>query len=321
MRVIAALIALACVRAAFAGEPVILHQGIAHDALYDVCFDTRGGVAVGAAGVILESDVDGAGWTPAAAQPTRLALLGVACGEGRRITVGQLGELFIDDGSGWRAVATGTEQRLLAVAMNQSGLVVAVGGFGSVLVSRDAGEHWEAPVFDWPAIVDDFADPHLYDVEVSASGVITLVGEFGIVMRSADGGVSWERSHKGDASLFGLHIDPTGEGYAVGQQGSVLRTVDGGISWEQLAAPVDALLLDVWSAPGEGVLISGMRSMLQSDDDGRSWSTMEGADIAVGWYAALAPATGSKRIISVGNEGRVIELPLLAANQGLQHKQ
>ena len=49
MRAIAALIALACVRVAFAGEPLIVHQGIAHDALYDVCFDARGGVAVGAA--------------------------------------------------------------------------------------------------------------------------------------------------------------------------------------------------------------------------------------------------------------------------------
>ena len=321
MRAIAALIALACVRVAFAGEPLIVHQGIAHDALYDVCFDARGGVAVGAAGVILESDVNGTNWTPAAARPTALALLGVACGEGRRIAVGQLGQLFLDDGGGWRAVATGTEQRLLAVAINGSGLAVAVGGFGTVLVSHDAAETWAAPVFDWPAIVEDFADPHLYDVDVSDAGVITLVGEFGIVMRSEDAGKTWQRAYKGDASLFGLHIDPSGEGYAVGQQGCALRTVDGGASWEQLASPVDALLLDVWSAPGAGVLISGMRSMLHSDNEGQNWSAMEGADIAVGWYAALAPATGSKRIFSVGNEGRVLELPFFAANQGLQHNQ
>ena len=196
MRGIAALIALACMSAAYAGEPVtVAHQGIAHDALYDVCFDARGGIAVGAAGVILESDVNGTGWTPATAQPTALALLGVACGEGRRIAVGQLGELFIDEGSGWRAVATGTEQRLLAVAINRSGVAVAVGGFGSVLVSHDAGETWEAPVFDWPTIVEDFADPHLYDVAVSESGVITLVGEFGIVMRSEDAGKTLSLIH------------------------------------------------------------------------------------------------------------------------------
>ena len=315
MRAIAALVALALVSSAYAGEPITLvHQGIAHDALYDVCFDARGGVAVGAAGVILESDVNGTDWT-AAAGPTALALLGVACGDERRIAVGQLGQLFIDDGGGWRAVATGTEQRLLAAAINGSGLAVVVGGFGTVLVSHDAAETWAAPVFDWPAIVEDFADPHLYDVDVSESGVITLVGEFGIVMRSEDAGETWQRAHKGDASLFGLHIDPSGEGYAVGQQGRVLHTIDGGASWEQLASPVDALLLDVWSAPEEGVLISGMRSMLHSDDEGQSWSAMEGADIAVGWYAALAPATGSKRIISVGNEGRVLELPFSATTQ------
>ncbi len=101
-----------------AAEPAVLHQGIAHDALYDVCFDARGAVAVGAAGVVLASSDAGASWQPQAQEATSLALLGVACADERRLAVGQTGIVLIDDGKGWRKVESGTEQRLLAVAMN-----------------------------------------------------------------------------------------------------------------------------------------------------------------------------------------------------------
>lgn len=303
----AALVAGLCSAAVLAAEPDVLHQGIAHDALYDVCFDARGGVAVGAAGVVLTSSDAGASWQPQPQEATPLALLGVACGDERRLAVGQTGIVLIDDGKGWRRVESGTGQRLLAVAMNGSGLAVAVGGFGAVMLSRDRGESWEPVAFDWPALVEDFAEPHLYDVAVAEDGTITLVGEFEIVMRSPDGGASWARVHKGDASLFGLHIGSSGAGYAVGQEGRILRSSDGGASWEALEAPVDAPLLGVWASADDRVMVSGMRTMLAGSPGGASWNRLEGADIATGWYAAVASATGdAERIVSVGNAGRVL---------------
>jgi photosystem II stability/assembly factor-like uncharacterized protein len=286
-----------------------------HDALYDVCFNAGGGTAVGVAGLILESDAAATGWKPReGASLTPLSLLGVACGARRRIAVGQLGTVLLDEGGGWHAVDSGSEQRLLAVALNAAGLAIAVGGFGTVLRSTDGGASWEALAFDWPAIVEDFAEPHLYDVTVAEDGTITIVGEFELVLRSVDRGASWQRVHKGDASLFGMHLDPvTGSGYAVGQQGRVLRTADGGASWEILLAPEDAQLLGVWSAPDGTVIASGMRTMLGSRDGGASWQSVRGADISIGWYAALAaPAGESARLVSVGNVGRVLAVPVPA---------
>lgn len=301
------LLATLCGAAAGAAEPAVLHQGIAHDALYDVCFDARGAVAVGAAGVVLASRDAGASWQPQPQEATALALLGVACTDQRRLAVGQAGIVLVDDGNGWRKVESGTEQRLLAVAMNDTGLAVAVGGFGAVMLSRDRGESWEPVAFDWPALVEDFAEPHLYDVAVAEDGAITLVGEFEMVMRSPDGGATWARVHKGDASLFGLHIGPSGVGYAVGQEGRILRSADGGASWEALAAPVDAPLLGVWASADDRVLVSGMRTMLAGGAGGASWRRLEGADIATGWYSAVASATADgQRIVSVGNAGRVL---------------
>lgn len=295
--------------AAFAAEPAVLHEGIAHDALYDLCFDARGGIAVGAGGVVLASDGSGGAWQPQEQGLTGLALLGVSCGDARRIAVGQMGTVLVEEGGAWRKVESGTEQRLLAVAQNSSGLVVAVGGFGAVLLSRDRGESWEPLAFDWQTIVEDIAEPHLYDVGVAEDGTITMVGEFELVMRSTDAGASWQRVHKGDASLFGLHLGPSGIGYAVGQQGRILRSADGGASWTVLDAQVDAPLLGVWASADDRVLVSGMRVLLAGADGGASWKAVEGADIAVGWYAALAAAPqATDRIISVGNRGRVLAI-------------
>ena len=47
----------------------------------------------------------------------------------------------------------------------------------------------------WPALVGDFAEPHLYDVAVAEDGAITLVGELEMVMRSPVGGATWARVH------------------------------------------------------------------------------------------------------------------------------
>jgi photosystem II stability/assembly factor-like uncharacterized protein len=296
-----------------AAGPGVLRQGIAHDALYDLCFDARGGVAVGAAGTLLEAGTAGEDWRPHAGEPlTTLALLGAGCGGGRRLAVGQVGTMLLDEGSGWTRVESGTGQRLLAADLDSAGLAFAVGGFGTVLRSRDGGRHWESLAFDWQAIVEDFAEPHLYAVEVAEDGVVTIVGEFEMVLRSTDGGDSWMRVHRGDASLFGLHLRPDGAGFAVGQQGRVLATRDGGASWQVLDTGQDASLLDVWSAPDGSIVASGMRTMLSSSDAGESWRVIEGADIATGWYAGLAEPTAGAgtRLVSAGHTGRVLVVPV-----------
>ena len=69
-----------------------------------------------------------------------------------------------------------------------------------------------------------------------------------------------------------------------------------------------AILLGVYADAAGQVFVSGMRSALRSSDGGASWSAIEGADLAVGWYAALAPDQGGT-ILAVGNQGRVLALP------------
>ena len=57
---------------------------------------------------------------------------------------------------------------------------------------------------DWPALIGQDYQPHVYNVSFDARGRVFIVGEFGLIARSDDGGQSWTSLHQGDASLFGF---------------------------------------------------------------------------------------------------------------------
>ncbi len=285
-------------------------QGIRHDALYGICMQGEQGIAVGDAGVVLQSEDGGNSWER---QPafTPSALLDVNCGAGPQFIVGQEGLMFRREGDGFEKLESGTDQRLLAVASNEQGLAVAVGGFGTVLRSTDGGDSWEPLSFDWEAILNDFLEPHVYAVDVSDEGVITMAGEFALVMRSVDGGDTWDVAHKGEASIFGMHFHGQ-QGFAVGQDGLLLESTDGGVSWATVEVPTSANLLDVWFSDEGKVIVAGIRELLVSNDGGDTWaSAVHEGDFAVGWYQRIdsAPQSGSGgAVLLAGHGGRIVKM-------------
>lgn len=225
-RLPALLLAAFAAAPAWAAVVTPVSEGIRHDAFFGLCLDGKNGIAVGDAGVVMESADGGTTWQR---QPnfTRAALLDVNCVPGAQFIVGQEGLIFRRDPEGFTQLDSGSDQRLLAVASKASGLVMAVGGFGTVLRSRDNGESWETLTFDWEAILNDFLEPHLYAVHIADDGAITIAGEFALVLRSTDGGENWEVVNQGEASIFGMYLRDQ-RGFAVGQDGTVLGTADGG---------------------------------------------------------------------------------------------
>jgi photosystem II stability/assembly factor-like uncharacterized protein len=286
-----------------------VHQGIVHDALYDVCLYGQSGFAVGLAGTVLTTDDAGLTWENSS--PTvDDALLGVSCGDSVSLVVGQGGLIMRKVGEDeWSSIDSGTDQRLLSVSANESGLAVAVGGFGTVLQSKDAGLTWVPLSFDWEAILNDFLEPHIYDVRVSTDGIITLVGEFDLVLRSADEGETWDTVNKGDTSLFAIDFRNETNGFAVGQNGKVVKTLDGGLTWTVMPVPTQENLLDVWSSEDQ-VLVTGIRTLLRSRDDGLNWEVVTEGDVTVQWYQAVKGTTdgGRDSVVMVGHSGRVINI-------------
>ncbi len=286
----------------------IVADGTVHRPLYGIDFhdDLQRGIAVGARGTVILTDDGGQSWETAQLD-TSLSLIDVAVQGDRRLTVGQMGTIWVSDsGEAWRSVESGTEERLLAVDMNADGLAIAVGSFDLILLSYDSGETWEESPLQLAPHVEGFYDPHLYDVQVNPDGSALIVGEFGLILRTTDEGRNWDIVHQGIASLSGVHVRTDGTGFAVGQDGAVLRTTDGGQTWTGLDTPTSGNLLGVWSTEDGQATVSGMRYMIVSDDDGESWRPVTDAEVNTNWYGKMV-ATDSG-FIAVGHSGRVIRV-------------
>jgi photosystem II stability/assembly factor-like uncharacterized protein len=290
-----------------ASEVDPLVTGTAHQALFAVSTYGTAGVAVGAAGAILESGDSGKTWKAVTPAPTPLALLGVSVRQGHALAVGQVGTVLVMDESGkWVKTDAGTNNRLFSVSVNADGNAAAVGAFGTVIRSADGGKTWAAVAPDWNGYAENGEQPHLYDVNVDEKGAITVCGEFGLILRSGDGGKSWKTLHKGDASLFAMELSADGGGYAVGQNGEVLHSTDHGDNWSELRLGTGAILLGVHAADGK-ILITGMHDMLLSRDNGQNWTHLRSEEINTTWYQGTGGG-GGQPLLAVGHAGQIIRI-------------
>jgi hypothetical protein len=311
-RVAAIAAALACVGATGGGIQTVV-AGTAHQALFAVAFAGEQGLAVGAAGQLLATSDGGRTWKHVKPVTTR-ALLGVAMAGERAVAVGQGGTVVVRGADGqWSAVASGIEERLLAVDVDAQGIAVAVGGFGKILLSRDGGLSWTSIAPSWMdgGYTEQGLEPHLYAVDLAPDGAITCAGEFGLILRSVDAGQSWAVLARGTDSLFSLELREDGVGYAVGQGGTILRTADRGATWTEVASNSESNLLGVASSADGRVVVSAMRDMLVSDD-GLAWRRVSGGDFALAWYAGVATrgSGASAAALVVGHSGRIVRIDL-----------
>lgn len=314
----AALLALSAFASEHPAKDVTVVSGSPHKALFGVALDGQVGVAVGAAGAIFTTEDAGVSWTKDAKPKTRLSLLGVTSREGRQIAVGQSGViLYRQAGGEWQLSQTDSQTRLMAVDLNSKGFAVAVGEFGTVLTSEDAGATWHSDSPDWNTISAEGLQPHIYAVKVSDDGVTTMAGELGFILRRDAGNAQWRvlrappkvedhNDPRSNASIFSFDIRENGTGFAVGQAGLVLKTTDGGAQWAALSSGTDSILLGVTSLSTGKVVATGIHDMLVSDDDGATWRHVAGASISDGWYESIVHSATEDTFVLVGFSGAIV---------------
>ena len=307
-------VSIAPVLAGTDAEVKAVNLGTAHEALYGLCLRDSRAVAVGQHGLVLESNDSGDTWTELD-RFTDAALLDVDCGGTAELYVGQGGELYRRQDGDFEAVESGTDARLMSVAQSTDGSVaVAVGAFGAILTSADFGKTWRRSTLDWFAVLDDYVEPHLYDVHVADDGQITVIGEFALVIQSRDGGVTWQKRHQGESSLFGLYIDTTGTGYAVGQEGAFLTSADAGETWAAGATPTNDILLSVRRSSDGDIVSSGIRKFIVSRDQGATWIEYDSPALTMGWYQGLellsSGETANQAVLLAGHQASILKIEL-----------
>ena len=232
---------------AVASDTGMTHQGKAHDAFFGVSASKQGLIAVGSGGRFSRSE-DGNEWLHSNISSPDIALLAVSERGNTRLAVGQGGTIMRFAGEAWSQSESPTSERLLGVAQGDDGLAIAVGGFGTVLRSKDDGSTWEKLSIDWQEVIQQGYEPHVYNCLIDAQGGIIIVGEFGMIARSDDGGEVWRKVE--------------------------LRT--------------EAILLDVAVRDNGDAVISGIREALTVRAKDRRITRLKTSEFLEDWYVDVA---------------------------------
>ncbi|HLK13113.1 MAG TPA: YCF48-related protein [Candidatus Binatia bacterium] len=189
----------------------------------------------------------------------------------------------------------------------------AVGTFGSIYHTTNAGQTWETRESGTrnPLFSVDFADPqhgwavgksaiilrtvdggaswkpqrspippekHLFKVQALDVRTAWAVGDWGARTVTHDGGEHWEdRSLGEDVVLYDVSFPDAEHGYVCGEFGTVLATADGGATWEKRAAGTEKTLFGLdFVTPDEGWAVGIDGLLLHTRDGGRSWAVQRG---------------------------------------------
>lgn len=191
------------------------------------------------------------------------------------------------------------------VAVTRAGTtLVAVGDFGTVVRSSDAGETWQQAA------------------SVPVSGLLTAVsfadgkngwavGHGGVILATTDGGDNWtlQQVVEGKPVLLGVHFTDATHGYVVGAYGTALSTADGGRSWLPMTVgegrDADLHLNHLFAAPDGALIAAGESgSAFRSRDGGGHWERLN-TGVTGSLWGGLARRDG--HLLLLGMSGRVLE--------------
>lgn len=247
-------------------------------------------------------------------EPARSVLQSVVRAGQRLVGVGERGLIAVsdDDGKTWRQVPVPVSASLTAVRFASAQTGWAVGHYGVVLRTTDAGETWvrqldgrqaaqkmlvaaqqrvaadpsqpraQAQLREAERLVADGPDKPLLDLAFQDEKVGFVVGAYNLMLRTEDGGAHWEAMGDRLDNPKGNHLyaisaqDRTV--YVAGEAGVLFRSDDAGATFERVSLPYAGSLFNVTPLAGDGVLVSGLRgNAWVSADRGRHWQRLEGA--------------------------------------------
>src|SRR5437773_616085 len=178
----------------------------------------------------------------------------------------------------------------------------AVGNFGSIYHTADAGKTWEAR--------DSGTKVPLFGIDFADAEHGWIVGKSSTILATADGGKTW----KPEKSVI-----PPEKGWAVGIDGLILRTRDAGQTWEVQhgALAIESLeelgfletlknpgLYDVRMAGQQGVVVGDTGNLMTTADGGETWTARElPEEERLVWLRGVSLLPGGSAGFAVGARG------------------
>lgn len=189
--------------------------------------------------------------------------------------------------------------RLVGVAPidRAKGRFAAVGPWGKILVSDDAGSNWgQRPV---PVSSD------LTAVTFPTPRQGWAVGHDGVVLHSEDGGESWKRQL--DGNRYGDLMVHYYEGLMPGGDPRIARALEDARRFHDEGA--DKPFLDVWfENENSGWLVGAFNLILKTDDGGKTWEPWIDRVDNEEAHTLFAIGNAGNEIFIVGELGLVLRL-------------
>lgn len=206
----------------------------------------------------------------------------------------------------------GPSRPLFDVWFASDSLGYAVGSFGQVFRTTDAGKHWALAGIE-------AANPdglHINAVSGQAGGAVLLASESGKIFRLSTGATEWQRLDTGYAGqLFGVREFQDGGAsviLAYGFGGNVFRSGDQGQHWSAIPTGTKkALTASVMLEDGTLYLSGADGRLLKSSDGGRSFIA---GPAAAGSVSAMTWAAAEHTLILAG-AGGAVRYPLHTAEK------
>jgi photosystem II stability/assembly factor-like uncharacterized protein len=161
----------------------------------------------------------------------------------------------------------------------------AVGNYGAIYHTQNAGQTWEAR--------DSGTKVPLFSVDFADGQHGWTVGKSSEILATTDGGKTWAQQKSPlDASkhLFKVRAIDLRTVWAVGDWGAIVVTTDGGVTWQDRSLPTlsissgdrpdraehiileDVVLYDVaWPDAQHGYVAGEFATMISTTDGGASW--------------------------------------------------
>lgn len=177
-----------------------------------------------------------------------------------------------------RAVAQSSEIQPLAASalllhvLRAGQRLIAVGDFGDLLLSDDAGKNWRQIVVPTRALL-----VRAFFLNAREGWV---VGHDAVILHTLDGGENWSLQYtdpKGNTPLFDIYFSDSQHGLAVGAYGSCLRTDNGGTHWQPCTVNAEEdFHLNRLAVTSAGLFIVAEAGRIyRSQDQGEHWQVID----------------------------------------------